>query len=100
MTCKRGLILHPKDNVASVLDEVLPGETVEAKSGNDVTLVEALERIPFGFKLAVAEIAPGKPIIKYGEMIGKASQAIQRGALVHIHNLAGARGRGDLRKNM
>jgi altronate dehydratase small subunit len=98
MTYKRGLILHPKDNVASVLDEVFPGETVEAKRGNDVTLVEALERIPFGFKLAVTEIAPGDPIIKYGEMIGQASQAIQRGALVHIHNLAGARGRGDLRK--
>jgi altronate dehydratase small subunit len=99
MTYKRGLILHPKDNVASALDEVLPGETVEAKRGNDVTLVEALEQIPFGFKLAVTEIAPGDPIIKYGEMIGQASQAIQRGALVHIHNLAGARGRGDLRKN-
>jgi altronate dehydratase small subunit len=99
MTYKRGLILHPKDNVASVLDEVFLGETVEAKRGNDVTLVEALERIPFGFKLAVTEIAPGDPIIKYGEMIGQASQAIQRGALVHIHNLAGTRGRGDLRRN-
>ena len=99
MTYKRGLILHPKDNVVSVLDEVFPGETVEAKRGNDVTLVEALEQIPFGFKLAVTDIAPGDPIIKYGEMIGQASQAIQRGALVHIHNLVGARGRGDLRRN-
>ena len=99
MTYKRGLILHPKDNVASVLDEVFPGETVEAKRGNNVTLVEALEQIPFGFKLAVTEIALGDAIIKYGEMIGQASQAIQRGALVHIHNLVGARGRGDLRRN-
>jgi altronate dehydratase small subunit len=99
MAEKRALILHPKDNVGSALDDVLPGEAVEARLGKDVMIIEAQEQIPFGFKLAVTEIAPGDPIIKYGETIGHASQPIKRGALIHIHNLAGARGRGDLRKN-
>ena len=98
MGCKRGLILHPEDNVASMLEEVQPGETVELNLGAEILPVEAIERVPFGFKMAVAEIAAGAPVIKYGEPIGLASQPIQRGALVHIHNLAGARGRGDLEK--
>jgi altronate dehydratase small subunit len=36
---------------------------------------------------------------KYGEMIGKASAAIAKGALVHIHNLEGTRARGDLERS-
>jgi altronate dehydratase small subunit len=48
--------------------------------------------------MAVTDIARGEPVVKYGEMIGKASQDIRKGALVHIHNLEGARGRGDLHK--
>jgi altronate dehydratase small subunit len=35
-------------------------------------------------------------VLKYGESIGVASSDIQMGQLVHVHNLEGARGRGDL----
>ena len=39
----------------------------------------------------------GHPMqVKYGESIGVASSDIQEGQLVHVHNLEGARGRGDL----
>ena len=101
MTEKRALILHPQDNVASALDDVLPGEAVEARlGGKDVMTIEAQEQIPFGFKLAVREIALGDPIIKYGETIGHASRPIKQGALVHIHNLGERRDTCDLRKNV
>jgi len=98
MAPKRGLILSPKDNVANALEEVLAGEEIEADLGKEKITFHAIDRIPFGFKVALTDIARGEPVVKYGESIGKASQAIRKGALVHIHNIEGARGRGDLRK--
>jgi altronate dehydratase small subunit len=50
----------------------------------------------FGFKLALTDISKGSKVIKYGETIGLASQDIKQGQLVHIHNIEGARARGDL----
>lgn len=66
--------------------------------GEQVSSIEALADIPFGFKIAVADIAKGDHVRKYGESIGIASSAIRTGDLVHVHNLEGARGRGDLAK--
>ena len=95
---KRSLILNPRDNVASVMEDVSPGDDVVVKGGNETQVLKAIEKIPFGFKMATADIALGEAILKYGEVIGRASTDIKKGALVHIHNIEGARGRGDLRK--
>lgn len=72
MANKRGLLLNPADNVANVLEEVMPGDTVQLPLGKEVVTIDAHERIPFGFKVAVEEIVPHGPIIKYGERIGNA----------------------------
>jgi altronate dehydratase small subunit len=93
---KRAIILSPRDNVASVLEEVLPGETMEMNLAGETLTVQAIDRVPFGFKVAVMDIPADSPVIKYGETIGLASLPIRKGSMVHIHNLAGARGRGDL----
>jgi altronate dehydratase small subunit len=98
MAYKRGLILNPVDNVANVLEEVLPGDIIQLSFNDEILSISAEERIPFGFKVAVKEIMRDSPIIKYGHHIGLASQQIKQGTLVHIHNLAGIRGRGDLTK--
>jgi altronate dehydratase small subunit len=98
MTARGALLLSPKDNVATMLEDAPPGSEVPARLGNEVRLVKALEKVPFGFKIAVLDIAQGAGIVKYGEAIGIASQDIKTGEMVHIHNLAGARGRGDLAK--
>jgi len=98
MASKRALILNQKDSVANVLEEVEPGDQIMANSGNDTLVIDAVERIPFGFKVALRDISQGEPMFKYGEIIGRASQAIRKGALVHVHNLEGVRGRGDLRR--
>lgn len=97
MTYKRGLILNSVDNVANVLEEVLPGDIIQLSLNDEILSISAEERIPFGFKVAVKEIIHNSPIIKYGHYIGLASQQIKQGRLVHIHNLAGIRGRGDLK---
>ena len=71
---------------------------VQVRLGKEVRRIKALEKIPFGFKIAVTDIAIGGKIIKYGESIGIASEDIRKGQLVHVHNIEGARGRGDLEK--
>jgi altronate dehydratase small subunit len=96
MPAKRALIMHPKDNVATTVEEIQPGDSVQASLGGEVQTLAAVEAIPFGFKIALEEIPRGTIIMKYGETIGKAGRSIARGALVHIHNLEGTRARGDL----
>ncbi len=96
MNAKGALMLSDRDNVATAIDDILEGTEVQVRLGKEVENVKALENIPFGFKIAVADITEGAPVIKYGEEIGIASSDIYRGQQVHIHNLAGARGRGDI----
>ena len=91
-------MLSDKDSVATCLEEIGEGVEVQVRLGEEVRKVKALERIPFGFKIAVADIAKGAHVIKYGESIGVASSEIKKGNMVHIANLEGARGRGDLEK--
>ena len=96
MSSRGALMLSATDNVATAIEDVTPGTEVAVRLGKRVTLVKALEKIPYGFKLAVADIPQGAPVFKYGEPIGVASSDITKGQLVHVHNLEGARGRGDL----
>ncbi len=96
MPAKRAIIMHPLDNVATVVEEVQPGEEIAAILGGDTTTIQAVEKIPFGFKVSIAEIPQGEIVRKYGEAIGKATAPISRGGLVHVHNLEGIRARGDL----
>jgi altronate dehydratase small subunit len=97
---RRALVIDPADNVANALEDVAAGEIIAAKSGSSTIELPAVERIPFGFKVALADVRVGGEVCKYGEVIGRASRAIPRGALVHIHNLEGARGRGDLARSV
>jgi len=98
MPAKRALIMHPDDNVATAVEEVQLGDDVAIPVAGTVRTLRATEPIPFGFKIALQDIPRGEIIRKYGETIGKASLAISKGALVHIHNLEGTRARGDLAK--
>ena len=41
------------------------------------------------------ETAAGADVLKYGQLVGKASKAIKPGEHVHVHNVESARGRGD-----
>ena len=98
MDLQGALMLSDKDNVATSLTDLEPGTDVQIRVGKDVNIIKALEIIPFGFKIAVTDITKGFNVMKYGEVIGIASQDIKQGQLVHIHNIEGARGRGDLAK--
>jgi len=96
----RALVMHAQDNVATLVEEAKTGQKVSAEIGREKQTLTAKEAIPFGFKIALVDIPQGGTIIKYGELIGKASSPISRGDLVHVHNVEGTRGRGDLEKEV
>jgi hypothetical protein len=86
------IVISAGDNVATALEPLEPGRVIE-RDGRTVTVREA---IPRGHKMALAPVAPGAAVIKYGSSIGIATRDIQPGEHVHTHNVASARGRGDL----
>jgi hypothetical protein len=89
---KPALIISERDNVATALEALEPGRHVTL-GPIELTI---RERIPHGHKVALAGIAVGQPVVKYGSPIGLATADIPAGAHVHTHNLASSRGRGDL----
>jgi len=89
---KQAIVLHPEDNVATAIADLEKGDTVQI-AGRATCI--ASELVPFGHKIALAPIAAGQAVIKYGENIGLAASDIGLGACVHVHNIDSQRGRGD-----
>jgi altronate dehydratase small subunit len=87
--------MHPTDNVAAALGDLAAGTRVRVP-GTSADEVVVRQNIPFGHKLALRAIVSGAPVLKYGEVIGLASQDIAPGEHVHTHNVDSQRGRGDL----
>lgn len=80
------IIIHPRDNVAVVLEDIPKGSPVVLPGG---TTFPALSDIPFSHKVAIADLAEGSRIIKYGEVIGAAKEFSSKGSWIHVHNLDG-----------
>ncbi|NLI91124.1 MAG: UxaA family hydrolase [Peptococcaceae bacterium] len=92
----KAVLINVKDNVATVTEDVKSGQSIVFLSEQKEKEIEALDDIPFGHKVAIREIFLGQDIIKYGEIIGRATFNIQTGQHVHVHNVEALRGRGDL----
>jgi hypothetical protein len=86
------IVISARDNVATALDPLAAGATIDA-DGRSILVREA---IAGGHKIAITRIAAHEAVIKYGSPIGTATTDIEPGAHVHTHNVASARGRGDL----
>lgn len=86
LTPVTALRVHPADSVATCLSDAAAGERVQIE-GQAIALIGA---IPRGHKFALAPIARGAAVIKYGFPIGVATTDIAAGAHVHSHNLATA----------
>ncbi|MFC5652230.1 UxaA family hydrolase [Paenibacillus solisilvae] len=89
------LVMDDRDHVATLLRDMQAGDTVHYHLGNVLTSLILLDAVPFGHKLAIVSIDEGQDVRKYGEVIGRASQSIEAGRHVHVHNIEGIRGRGD-----
>jgi altronate dehydratase small subunit len=92
---KIAIMMDPKDNVATLLSDVDPGQVVHVSLGEESWEETVKESIPFGHKFALKRIPKEKNVVKYGEIIGRATQDIPRGYHVHVHNVESLRGRGD-----
>jgi len=80
----RLLRLAEGDNVLIVARSIRAGEALTV-AGTQITVSAAL---PIGFKVAATDLQPGDVAIRLGMPIGRVTQAIRRGELVHTHNLA------------
>lgn len=92
MSSARVILISARDNVATALEPLSPGQVIEV-NGHEITVREP---IASGHKIAIVDIASGEPVMKYGSPIGTATSHIETGAHVHVHNVASRRGRGDL----
>ncbi|TCT01504.1 UxaA family hydrolase [Aquabacter spiritensis] len=93
---KVAFILHPADNVATLLGGAAAPDEPLALRGIAAGTLAPAEAVPDGHKFALAAIPAGAPILKYGVVVGRATAPIAIGAHVHIHNMDSLRGRGDL----
>jgi altronate hydrolase len=76
------LILHPDDSVV-VLTERAAAGTDPLRLGMPLAV-----SVPSGHKIARHAVATGAPVLKFGQVIGTATEPIAAGAHVHSHNCA------------
>jgi altronate hydrolase len=86
--------LSPTDNVAVAGGDIAVGAALVV-GGLSLTTRQA---IAAGHKVALADIPAGAAVVKYGEVIGAATQAIQAGEHVHLHNLRSLRDSPEAKK--
>ncbi|MBV9157763.1 MAG: UxaA family hydrolase, partial [Acidobacteriaceae bacterium] len=77
------ILLHHRDNVAIARVFLSPGQQIAL---DDITVLTQ-SAIPVGHKVAVRRIATGEPVYRYGNVIGFATEMIEPGQHVHMHNL-------------
>jgi len=79
----KAVVLRGEDNVAVAARPIPRGFALNS-GGREIAVREP---IGLGHKVALADIAAGEPVRKYGQIIGFASQPIPAGSHVHVHNL-------------
>lgn len=77
------IVVDKRDNVATAIAYLGTGETVEAGKWR----VKLVDDIKYGHKFALTDIPADEYVVKYGERIGRATEQIQKGAHVHVHNV-------------
>ncbi len=90
------IAIKREDNVATALRDLAAGDVVAVGVDDVVISVTLVKDIQFGHKFAIRDIREGQDILKYGEVIGRATADIPAGAHAHVQNIESLRGRGDL----
>src|SRR5438876_1492125 len=79
----RAIVLKPEDDVAVAKASLEKGAVFE----DGATRIEARQDIKPGHKIARRAVGRGRPVRRYGQVIGFATQDIAVGEHVHSHNL-------------
>ncbi len=90
------IMIKPIDTVATALRDMQAGEKAIVGTDESEIQVQIKEAIQYGHKFAVKKICRGEDILKYGEVIGRATEDIESGMHAHTQNIESLRGRGDL----
>ena len=90
------IVINPKDNVGMAAMDLQKGQEIKIEADGNTVVIILQSNINFGHKAAIKDIKKGSPIYKYGEEMGVAIEDISLGEHVHVHNVVGQRGRGDL----
>ena len=84
-------VLHDaQDTVAVVVVEgVTAGMTLNGWIMDEDRMIDvkALQDIPIGHKVALADMAPGDTVLKYGIDMGKVVAPIKKGEHAHVQNI-------------
>jgi altronate hydrolase len=75
--------IHPDDNVVVAVRPLESGSTIDV-DGSTILLQTDVQ---VGHKIAIAELAEGADVIKYGFPIGHVTQDVRVGEWVHSHNM-------------
>jgi altronate dehydratase small subunit len=90
-------IIDGKDNVATLfIHNGDRGSKIAVQMDGKQLEIELKDNVPFAHKFAIRRIPKGEQVIKYGYSIGTATEDIDVGQHVHVHNTESNRGRGDL----
>lgn len=98
MSKLQAIVINTRDNVATAVANLEGGAAIRLLVGEGSITIKLQEPISLGHKFSITQIEDGSAIIKYGEVIGYATKPIEAGNHVHVHNVLGNRGRGDLPK--
>lgn len=85
------VVISEQDNVATATRNIAAGEKVTVNIGNKAAEFQIKEDIRFLHKFALRDIKKGENVLKYGAVIGEATQNISRGEHVHTHNVRSLR---------
>jgi altronate dehydratase small subunit len=92
------IVVNEADNVATALRELKAGDEATFRRERELGRTTLRDDIPYGHKFAIRPVRRGEDVLKYGEVIGRATKDIVAGGHAHVQNVESLRGRGDLRK--
>lgn len=82
---RKAFQIDARDNVATALQEIAPGEIVRLIGETREDFITSKEKIPEGHKIALLDMEQDTLIIKYGVVIGKTEKPVSQGSWVHLH---------------
>ena len=89
------ILLHTKDNTITALRDLTKGEALTVEDEGKRAQIILRDNIAYAHKAARIYISKGSDVVKYGEVIGIATDNIEPGDHVHVHNVDSKRAKKD-----
>ncbi len=77
------IIMNLDDNCATALEDIPKGSQIQIRENSIIVN----QNISLGHKIALEDIRKGDLVKKYSHSIGIATESINKGDWIHIHNL-------------